>query len=307
MLSAMLTVSERALIDSLPKLPAIAKVQPNIIWIIEWLSTGERRTGNELHDWMEQQRPGWSIYTRCGTKGEVIRSIEQAARTTQQTGMVPVLHIETHGGPIGIAPSRGTQEEFLTWRELTIPLQQLNVATKCNLIVVMAACLGFAAIQALTQGPRAPAVALVGPDATVQESDLLLGAKEFYRRFKDEKPRLTYIAESASREMNAVEFEIEPFATLAYESFTEQLVRERRPPERQARLERLRQQMHHKTNFSPEEIEKRLVELPKIPASDQLQQVWDYMFMIDLESKNKERFGLKWDEIASQILAGSVD
>jgi hypothetical protein len=50
------------------------------------------------------------------------------------------------------------------------------------LVVVVAACVGFAAIQALSQGPRAPAVALVGPDADVAPSNLLWGAKEFYRR-----------------------------------------------------------------------------------------------------------------------------
>jgi hypothetical protein len=48
-----LTASERTLIESLPKPPAVVKLQTTNIWIIEWLSTGERRTGEELHDWME--------------------------------------------------------------------------------------------------------------------------------------------------------------------------------------------------------------------------------------------------------------
>ena len=307
MFSSNLTESEKALTDSLPKLPALAEVRPTNVWIVEWLSAGERRTGKELHDWMEQQRPKWSIYNRCASKADVIVSIEQASNISQQTGMVPVLHIEAHGGPDGIAPSRNAQKELLSWAELTIPLQQLNVTTKCNLMVVVAACLGFAAIQALTQGPRAPAVALVGPDSTVHESDLLLGAQEFYRRINDEKPRLTNIAESASREMRGTDFEIEPFATIAYESFVEQVVRERKPSERQARLERLRQRMHQETSFSSEEIERRLAQLPKIPVSEWLQQTWDYMFMLDLEPTNQERFGLNWDEIASQILSVSVD
>lgn len=306
MLSSSLTVLERALIDSLPKLPAVAKVRSTNIWIVEWLSPGERRTGSELYDWMEQQRPKWAIYNQCDSKTGVIRSIEQAVQITQQTGMVPILHIEAHGGLDGMAPSMNINEELLTWEELTIPLQKLNVATKCNLVVVVAACLGFAAIQALTQGPRAPAVALVGPDATVNESDLLLGAKEFYRRFKDENPQLTYVAECASREMSAADFEIEPFATLAYESIIEQLVREKRPSERQARSERLRQRMHQETSFSSEEIEKRLSDLPETQALEQMEQAWNYMFMFDLEPRNEERFGLNWNEIKTKMLAVSV-
>ncbi len=305
MMASKLTASEMALIDSLPKPPVVAESQTTNIWIIEWLSTGERRTGEELHEWMEQQRPGWSIYNRCVTKGEVIRSIEHAAHAAQQNSMVPVLHIEAHGCPIGIAPSRDAQDELLKWEEITTPLQQLNVATNCNLIVVVAACLGFAAIQALTKGPRAPSVALIGTDATVNESDLLLGTKEFYRRIKDEKPRLIDIVESASGEMRGTDFEIEPFVMLAYEASIEQLLRESRPAERQARIERLRQRMYQETSFSAEVIERRLSELPGIPLSAYFQQIWDHMFMIDLDPKNEERFGLDWAEIERQILTVS--
>lgn len=303
MMALELTASERTLIESLPKPPSVAKLQTTNIWIIEWLSTGERRTGEELHHWMEQQHPGWSIYNRCLAKEDVIRSIEHAAHATKQHSMVPVLHIEAHGGPIGIAPLRDSKAELLTWDELTAPLQQLNVATNCNLIVVVAACLGFAAIQALTQGPRAPAVALVGTDSTVNESDLLLGTKEIYRRFKDEKPRLIDIAEIASGEMRGTNFEVEPFVMLAYDASIEQLIRGRRPAECQARMERYRKRMHQETSLSVEEIERRLSEPLEIPPSADLQTIWDHMFMIDLDSKNEERFGLNWADITRQILA----
>ncbi len=90
------------MIDSLPKLPAVAEVRSTNIWIVEWLSPGERRTGSELYDWMEQQRPKWAIYNQCDCKADVIRSIEQAAQVTQQIGIMPILHIEAHGGPDGM-------------------------------------------------------------------------------------------------------------------------------------------------------------------------------------------------------------
>jgi hypothetical protein len=55
--------------------------------------------------------------------------------------------------------------------------------------------------------------------------------------------------------------------------------------------------MHQETSFSVEEIEQRLSELPEIQSSADLQKLWDHMFMIDLDSKNEERFGLNWTEI----------
>jgi hypothetical protein len=207
---------------------------------------------------------------------------------------------------MGIAPSSNPSGDFLTWSELTIPLQQLNVATNCNLIVVVAACLGFAAIQALTKGPRAPAVALVGPDATLDAGELLLGTKEFYRRFNDEGPRLVELAESASREMKSACFECEPFATLAYETLVEQLITAKRPAERYARLERLRERMRQETAFSQEEIEVRLSGLPELPSPEELQEIWDHMFMMDLNPRNEARFGVNWKEIADRVLTTSV-
>jgi hypothetical protein len=305
MFSSKFTASEMALIDRLPKPPAFSKLWSTHVWIIEWLSADERRTGKELHDWMEQGRPGWSIYNRCTTKEEVILSIEQVAYITRQSDMVPILHIEAHGSEYGIASSRDTQEELLTWEELIIPFQMLNFATKCNLIVVVAACLGVAAIQALSDIRRAPAVAVVGTDSAVNESDLLLGIKEFYRPFKDEEEQnLTDIIESASREMSGTNFEIGLFITLAYYALIKKLFKEIRSDKYQERLEILRLRRHQETSFSSEELERLLDEPPEIAVL--LQQIWDAMFMIDLYPNNNERFGLNWDEITSQVFANSV-
>ena len=296
-----LTSSEIKLISSLPKPSATIEVQTTNIWIIEWLSTGERRTGKELHDWMEQQRPEWSHYNQCTTKRDVIRSIKKAAYSAQQNSLIPILHIEAHGGLTGISPSSDSQGEALKWEELTTPLQELNVATNCNLIIVISACLGFTAIKALTQGPRAPAIAIIGTDATICEGDLLLGTKELYRRYTDKKPRLVDIIESASQEMCDGNFEMESFTLLAYEAAVEQLVRRARPRSRKARIERLRLRISKETGFSAEEIESHLGCLSKTPLSNDLQKIWDHMFMIDLDPNNENRFGLNWSEIEEQI------
>lgn len=144
--------------------------------------------------------------------------------------MVPILHLEAHGSNLGLeGPNGSGDKELLSWGELTKPFQGLNLATRCNLIVVVAACTGFAGIQALVKGPRAPAVALVGPDTTVMPKELLEGTKEFYRRWMDENPKLLEIAASASQQAGPVIFEVEPFAMLAYEAMVGQLIVSMRP------------------------------------------------------------------------------
>lgn len=269
-----LTVADFKLLETLPKPPKSAGIQSTNVWIVEWLASNERPTGLLLHEWMKARRPGWSAYTRCGSKREVICAVERATSRTRESGMIPVLHLEAHGGDAGLeGPSDPGRRELLTWDELTGPLQSLNVATRCNLVVVVAACTGFAGIGALTRGPRAPAVALVGPDAEVMPQDLLAGTKEFYRRWRDGAPRLYDIVESASREAGAVTFELEPFIDLAYEAVTEQLV------------------VSIKT--CPKGLLKHL--------RDHAQRTWNELFMIDMYPENGKRFGLDMKRIVDQI------
>ncbi len=225
-----LTNAERELSERLPGPPAMAAIRATHVWIIEWLPPNDPHTGRLLHDWMKDRRPGWSAYSPCNTKTEVIAAIERATSRAQQSEMIPVLHLEAHGGEVGLEGPDGTGDlELLTWDELTAPLQQLNLMTGCNLVIVVAACIGFAEIKALRRGPRAPAVALIGPDAPVMPRNLLWGTKEFYRRWLDESPRLDDIAASASQEAGTVTFEVEPFVTLAYEATIQHLIISMRP------------------------------------------------------------------------------
>lgn len=251
---------------------------------------------------MERLRPGWSAYHYCRSKGQVIDAIEQATRRARNSNMIPVLHIEAHGCDSGL--TNGVHADFLTWDELTEPLQRLNMATQCNLVVVVAACIGFAAVQALIRGPRAPAVALVGLDANVNPGDLLAGSKEFYRRWLDDKPHLTDITASASRETGTANFEWESFAGLAYETLVEHLVKSVRPTEHRSWVERIRHRMLTETALSAAEIENRLPQ--HMRPWPRFQTLWDQMFMIDLYPKNRERFDLDIREIVERIEASTA-
>lgn len=262
-------VLEQTLLEQLPGPPTMGQICTTNVWIIEWLSAQDRRTGKLLHDWLQERRSGWAAYSPCSSKAEVLSAIERATLRAQQSNMIPLLHLEAHGNETGLGGPNGIGgNELLSWDELTEPLQRLNLATQCNLLVFVAACTGFAGIKAFYRGPRAPAVALIGPDSTVAAANLLWGTKEFYRRYMDESPRLTDIAASASREAGTVEFEPEPFAVLAFESMIKALIHGARPGVWRQRLERIRE---------------------RVP---ELQLTWNKLFMIDLWSANRKRFGV---------------
>lgn len=296
-----LTATERILSETLPGPPSMAEIHATNVWIVQWLSPNEKQTGQLLNEWINVRRPDWSTYHHCDNKTQVIQAIRCATIRAQRSEMIPVLHLEAHGGDDGLAPDDTGHSELLTWEELTIPLQQLNLATRCNLVVVVAACTGFAGIQALRRGPRAPAVALVGPNAPVLPSNLLWGTKEFYRRWLDENPRLADIAASASREAGTVAFVWEPFAILVYEALVELLIKSARPAERLRSTEKVRQRLLAETGLSAPEIESRLAQLPPVGSWFGLQQIWDQMFMIDLYPSNRERFGVDMKAIVELI------
>jgi hypothetical protein len=125
--------------------------------------------------------------------------------------------------------------------------------------------------------------------------------KEFYRRLRDERPRLAEIAESASREAGTVSFEWEPFAILAYEALVESLIRSMRPDERSKRAQRLRVRLLTECGLSEVEAEARLAGMPVLPPWQGLQQTWDEMFMIDIDPANRNRFGLDLRTIVDRI------
>ncbi|MBW2031307.1 MAG: hypothetical protein JRH06_15575 [Deltaproteobacteria bacterium] len=290
-----LTDDEQSLFVELPGPPVTAVVRSTNIWIIEWLPQNEQRTGRLLHEWMQEHRPGWSLYSSCEHKDEVLSSIEHATRKAKKYGMIPVLHLEAHGNEmcLGLPNDNGNAEE-LTWHELIEPLQRLNLVTRCNLVLVVAACIGFAGIKAFVRGPRAPAVALIGPSAPIMSGDLFSWTKEFYKLWMAGNSSFSDIAANATGKAGEVSFAWEPFAVLAYDAMAKQVIISMRPDEQLKQVNRFRQRMAEENRFSAEEIENRLSLITPSLQVNVIQRLWDEMFMIDLYPENRERFGVDW-------------
>ncbi len=304
-MKVVLSSAEREILARLPGPPAIATIQTTNVWIIEWLNHQDQKTGSHLHDWIQARRPGWSAYISCTNKADVLDAIFCATARARQSGLIPLLHLEAHGNEFGLGgPDGHGGTELLSWEELTNPLQQLNFETACNLVVFIAACIGFSGIKAFNRGPYAPAVALVGPVDRILDGDLLKGTKEFYRRYCDDNPKLIDMVECASRDAGVVGFEIEPFAILAFEAMVESLIVSLRPEERKRRTASCKQRMRNLQIFPDSEIERRLSILPVIPRREDLQAEWDRLFMIDIWPENRKRFGVDMMVVRNSVLAG---
>ena len=70
---------------------------------------------------------------------------------------LPIIHIEAHGNDdkSGLCLA---SNETITWREMKLPLSEINIATRFNLMLCISSCYGGQAIRRLNNG-------LVGDDA----------------------------------------------------------------------------------------------------------------------------------------------
>ena len=84
------------------------------IEIIEWLRPGEMKTGRDLFDEVEPMgiasMPAIGAqYRQVWTRAEFLAGLREIENEFRATGMLPLLHIETHGsiGGIGVSEQEG--------------------------------------------------------------------------------------------------------------------------------------------------------------------------------------------------------
>ena len=159
------------------------------ILILEWLANEDRRTGKELHQFLQGLRVPTCL-VRCEKVDDVRAALQRAVDNLGTRG-IPVVHIESHGSN----PFEGDDvrdADFgldavpgLPWTELGDWLAPLNEASGFRLLVVGATCWGFAAIAAMKVGEHvAPFAAAVGFSTEVNPSSLHDAMKELYRSLK---------------------------------------------------------------------------------------------------------------------------
>jgi hypothetical protein len=150
------------------------------IAIIESLESKETHTGKILCEYLiglEETENLSVLYKKCDTKSQFIQLLTVLFDRVKNEGSFPLLHIECHGCEAGIVLASG---ELVTWEEFKPVLTDINVATQCNLMVVMATCHGALLGKILKPTERAPCWGVLGPTEEVNVSDLMGTYRSFY-------------------------------------------------------------------------------------------------------------------------------
>lgn len=156
------------------------------IAVLQSLSQDEMQTGKHLCEDIEtlnlfhQRKLNISFYD-VSTKPQFLACLGALQEEATQ-GTWPLLHIECHGADdkSGIILA---DRSFLGWAELKPYLTSLNVATHCNLLIVLAACYGGHLAQIILPTDRAPCWGMISPTDEVLPHELLSNFGSFYGEF----------------------------------------------------------------------------------------------------------------------------
>lgn len=135
----------------------------NSIFVLSASRTGEVGVARRLVEDLEQIRIATHAvrieHHNIATQRELVSCLQYIARAAKK-GVRPILHLDMHGDDrrgLEIPASR----EFATWRDVNSWLQKINISSKNNLCVVVAACFGLNLVAPISVIQPAPFYCLI--------------------------------------------------------------------------------------------------------------------------------------------------
>ncbi|PVX97694.1 hypothetical protein [Paraburkholderia unamae] len=163
-----------------------ARFALNSVFIIDGLGPDDPVRGNhllyeELRD-LKMEFPDLLQHVdRCVVENgaQFLDTIREITEMSRALGLRPIVHIECHGTNDGLRV--GARGELLPWPLLEPVLRQLNLATGCNLGVVMVVCHGLFSLQPVKITRPAPFYFLLGSQEELYSVDMRVEMPKFYR------------------------------------------------------------------------------------------------------------------------------
>lgn len=271
------------------------------VHIIEWLTAGDLKTGWALFDDLQpmglMSMPQVEVgFVRVQTRVEFIAAVQDIVADFQNSGRLPLLHIETHGSLVGIG---STDTDGLTWSELMSELIPLNQLTGLRLWVVLAACEGLWGLRMAQPVTRAGFLALLGPNRTLKAGQLQVAVQRFYSTlFRDRNGNAAIDAMNAALAPEPAAFGIVNAEMLFMQVWQAFLADQCTEPELSRRVDgiifrnaaRFREEHGVEMPVEVTEETRRLAKLHVEAVDDQFTECRRHFFFIDLCPENDQRF-----------------
>src|ERR1700730_7897920 len=125
---------------------------------IESIPQGQHQSGRQLHEALtalagDLEIPITVEHNPVSSRAEFEELLEAVLIDCEQTNRVTLLHIECHGNDDGIGLANA---DFMDWEQLCEHFVKINMATRLNLFVSVAACFGAYLASQFVPTQRAP-------------------------------------------------------------------------------------------------------------------------------------------------------
>lgn len=155
----------------------------NTIWVIDSVPDGERKTGEELYEFLclknLRDRNFIIEFIKVQDRRSLFESLERVKSKLLEKGQIPLLHFDMHGSAEGLQLKSG---DFVRYEELLPLLREINILTQHNLFLMVAACEGVYFIRILIGNLSKPAPfwGICGPAVEIYPDDVIKGYSAFY-------------------------------------------------------------------------------------------------------------------------------
>ncbi len=115
------------------------------VWFVESLTTDDVHTARRLRENLQDLLAARSRRLRVVMRSPTSRAaffeiLDELRASVESSGLNPILDIECHGDD-----ERGlilADQTWVPWGELKCKLEAINLASRCNLILVLGCCFG---------------------------------------------------------------------------------------------------------------------------------------------------------------------
>lgn len=268
--------------------------------IIESLLAGQYRSGHHLFETLqpllrERGVPVGLDYVAISSRTELESLLPEIRKEAIRTDGIPLLHVECHGNDSGIELANG---DFITWEDLCQLLTPLNILTRLNLFISIAACFGAHFASQLVPTQRAPFSACLSVTKEAQPDEIYRGFRDFYVTLLS-----TLDGNAALKQLGVINkqgssfylSEATDFFKLAWRAY---LGKYCTPEKYTQRAQYIREDLIEQGKPAPsvEEIRGRLV-ASEGPAFDRFRELY---FMADIFPDNAMRFPVSSEDVARE-------
>ena len=149
----------------------------NATIILDCLTSSDLQTARRLYEDV-MHLDGGINYQKIDSV-DTLRKVLSRIKVDCSKGMLPIIHIEAHGDSNkGIQV--GDKKDVFSWKELVDSLREINILTKNNTVVILAACEGLYAILQIRIFQPTPFAFLIGSQDKISAGDLDKHMVKFY-------------------------------------------------------------------------------------------------------------------------------